>query len=45
MLDDAAIFLRHAGKKPRNIDKRQNWNLKTVAEADEARRFLGGIDV
>ena len=38
MLDEAAIFLRNAGKKSRHIDKSHDWNIETIADERAALR-------
>src|SRR5438105_3590395 len=45
MLDEAAIFLRHAGQKAGDIDEGQERNIEAVAEADEARGLAAGIRI
>ncbi len=45
MLDDPAIFLRGAGQETGDVDQGQDWNVETVAEADEACGLLARIDI
>ena len=45
MLDDAAIFLRGAGKKSRNVFKRHQRDVEAVAEADEAGALHGCVNI
>ena len=33
------------GRKPGHVDERHQRNVEGVAEADEARRLVGGVDV
>ena len=44
MLDEAAIFLRDAGKKSRHIDKADDRNVETIAKAHEARGLARGVE-
>src|ERR1019366_977590 len=43
--DNAAVFLIHAWKKSRNIDKRNQRNIERIAEPHEARALIGGVDI
>src|ERR1035437_6014968 len=43
--NDASALLFDARKKSRHVDKRQQGNVKCIAVADEARRFVRGIYV
>jgi uncharacterized protein RhaS with RHS repeats len=45
VLDDAAILLADTRQEARHVDQRQDRDVEGVAEAHEARRLLGGIDV
>ena len=39
------ILLLDPGQETRHIDQREQRNVEGIAEADEARGFVGGIDV
>ena len=43
--NDAAVFLRRAGQIARRVHNRQERNAEGVAEAHEARPFVGCVDV
>ena len=43
--DDAAALLVDAGQEARHVDEGHQRNVEGVAEADEARALVGGIDV
>ena len=45
MLDDAAIFLRHAGQEAGHIHERHDRDVEGIAETHEAAGLLAGIDV
>src|SRR5580704_5435569 len=45
MPDNAAEFLLRAGKKTRNVFKRDERNIESITEAHEARAFYGCVDV
>ena len=45
MPDDAAVFLADSGKEPRNVFEDHEWNVKGVAEPDETRPLVGGVNV
>ena len=44
MADDAAMLLVDARRKP-GVDQRDDRDVEAVAEADEARRLVGRVDV
>ena len=43
--DDAAVLLLHAGQEAGHVHEGQQRNVEGVAEADEARRLVGGVDI
>jgi hypothetical protein len=43
--DDAAVFLLDARQEARHIDEGDDRDVEGVAEADEARGLVGGVDV
>ena len=45
MLDDPVMLLPDAGEEAGDVDEGQDRNVEGVAEAHEARRLLGRIDV
>ena len=45
MTDNAAILLLHPGQKSGHIDKREQWDIKGIAESNEAGHLVRGIDV
>ena len=45
MADDPAPLLRRPGQKAGNVHERHERDVEGIAEADEARRLHGGVDV
>ena len=45
MANDAAAFLRLAGQEAGNVHERHQRNVKRVAETNEARAFVGRVDI
>ena len=43
--DDPAVLLLAARQEGRHIDQRQDGNVEAVAEADEPRALVGGVDL
>ncbi len=45
MLDHAAVFLARAGQEAGHIDKGQDRDLESIAEADKPRGLARGVDI
>ena len=45
VLDNAVVFLICARKEARYINERDDWDIETIAEADEACALLRRVDV
>mmetsp|Transcript_32106 Transcript_32106/g.87965 ORF Transcript_32106/g.87965 Transcript_32106/m.87965 type:complete len:549 (+) Transcript_32106:245-1891(+) len=43
--DDAAVLLRSARQEAGHVDKRKERDVEAIAEADEARRLHGRVDI
>ena len=43
--DDATVLLCDAGQEAGDVDKRHDRDVEAVAEADELRTLIGGVDV
>ena len=44
MADDATVLLIAAGQECRNVHQRNQRDVEAIAETDEARPFVGGVD-